>query len=128
MDSWALARSLISARTRITTIPTCFSVHGLGKKLGRQIEIDAARTTGDGRANGTRHTDTDVLGVVGRIPDVDTALLVLWGICCLDGLTPHTDYWLDPGVPGSLTSAKPSENGRLVLHHCLLYTSPSPRD
>ena len=60
---------------------------------------------------------TDVLGVVGRIPDEDTALLVLWGICCLDGLTPHTDYWLDPGVPGGLTPTKPGENGRLVLHH-----------
>ncbi len=60
---------------------------------------------------------TDTLGVVGKIPDDNTALLVLWGICCLEGLTDHTDYWLDPGIPGGLTPVKPSENARLVLHH-----------
>lgn len=61
--------------------------------------------------------DTDTLAVVGRIPDDDTALLVLWGVFCLDGLTPHTDYWLDPVSPGFLTATKPIENPRLVLHH-----------
>lgn len=61
--------------------------------------------------------DTDTLAVVGRIPDVNTALLILWGVFCLDGLTDHTDYWLDPGVPGMLTPTKPTENPRLVLHH-----------
>jgi hypothetical protein len=60
---------------------------------------------------------TDTLAVVGRIPDEDTALLVLWGICCLQNLEPHTDYWLDPTTPGALTPIKPSENPRLVLHH-----------
>lgn len=61
--------------------------------------------------------DADTLAVVGRIPDANTALLVLWGVFCLDGLTDHTDYWLDPGVPGMLTLTKPTENPRLVLHH-----------
>jgi hypothetical protein len=61
--------------------------------------------------------DTDTLAVVGRIPDANTALLVLWGVFCLEGLTDHTDYWLDPGVPGMLTPTKPTENPRLVLHH-----------
>jgi len=61
--------------------------------------------------------DTDTLAVVGRIPDDDSALLVLWGVFCLDGLTPHTDYWLDPVAPGFLTATKPSEHPRLVLHH-----------
>jgi hypothetical protein len=60
---------------------------------------------------------TDTLAVVGRIPDADTALLVLWGICCLEDLAPHTDYWLDPTTPGALTPVKPSEAPRLVLHH-----------
>jgi hypothetical protein len=60
---------------------------------------------------------TDTLAVVGRIPDEDTALLVLWGICCLENLAPHTDYWLDPTTPGALTPIKPSEHPRLVLHH-----------
>ncbi len=60
---------------------------------------------------------TDTLAVVGRIPDADTALLVLWGICCIENLAPHTDYWLDPVAPGALTSVKPSESPRLVLHH-----------
>ena len=60
---------------------------------------------------------TDTLAVVGRIPDADTALLVLWGICCIENLAPHTDYWLDPVVPGALTATKPSETPRLVLHH-----------
>jgi hypothetical protein len=61
--------------------------------------------------------DTDTMAVVGRIPDANTALLVLWGVFCLEGLTDHTDYWLDPGVPGMLTPTKPTENPRLVLHH-----------
>ncbi len=61
--------------------------------------------------------DTDTLAVVGRIPDDDSALLVLWGVFCLDGLTPHTDYWLDPVAPGALTATKPATNPRLVLHH-----------
>ncbi len=61
--------------------------------------------------------DTDTLAVVGRIPDADTALLVLWGLLCLDGLEDHTDYWLDPQVPGTLTSTRPSEAPRLILHH-----------
>ena len=61
--------------------------------------------------------DTDTLAVVGRIPDANTALLVLWGVFCLDGLTDHTDYWLDPGVPGMLTPTKPTGEPRLVLHH-----------
>jgi hypothetical protein len=61
--------------------------------------------------------DLDVLAVVGRIPDEDTALLVLWGVFCLEGLTPHTDYWLDPIAPGALTATKPATNPRLVLHH-----------
>jgi len=61
--------------------------------------------------------DTDTLAVVGRIPDVNTALLVLWGVFCLEGLTDHTDYWLDTSVPGMLTPTKPTENPRLVLHH-----------
>jgi hypothetical protein len=60
---------------------------------------------------------TDTLAVVGRIPDEDTALIVLWGICCLENLAPHTDYWLDPTTPGALTPIKPSETPRLVLHH-----------
>jgi len=60
---------------------------------------------------------TDILAVVGRISDTDTALLVLWGICCLENLAPHTDYWLDPVAPGALTAIKPSETPRLVLHH-----------
>ncbi|MBA2481223.1 MAG: hypothetical protein H0V44_11220 [Planctomycetes bacterium] len=54
--------------------------------------------------------------MVGRIPDEDTALLVLWGLCCLDDLAPHTDYWLDPVVPGALTPVKPTEDPRLILH------------
>lgn len=61
--------------------------------------------------------DTDTLAVVGQIPDDDHALLVLWGLFCLDGLAPHTDYWLDPVVPGALTVTKPASNPRLVLHH-----------
>ncbi len=61
--------------------------------------------------------DTDTLAVVGRIPDANTALLVLWGVFCLEGLTDHSDYWLDPGVPGMLTLTKPTESPRLVLHH-----------
>jgi hypothetical protein len=60
---------------------------------------------------------TDTLGVVGKIPDNDTALVVLWGILCLDGLDPHTDYWLDPAIPGGTTATKPTDNARLVLHH-----------
>jgi len=60
---------------------------------------------------------TDTLAVVGRIPDPDTALLVLWGLCCLDDLTDHTDYWLDPAIPGTLTAVKPASNPHLVLHH-----------
>ncbi len=60
---------------------------------------------------------TDTLAVVGRIPDANTALLVLWGVFCLDGLTAHTDYWLDPVAPGMLTPTKPASNPRLVLHH-----------
>jgi hypothetical protein len=62
---------------------------------------------------------TDMLGVVGKIPDADRALVVLWGICCLDGLTDHADYWLDPTIPGALTDTKPSDNARLVLHHAV---------
>ena len=60
---------------------------------------------------------TDTLAVVGKIPDDDTALLVLWGVLCLEGLQPHTDYWLDPATPGALTATKPSAAPRLVLHH-----------
>jgi hypothetical protein len=60
---------------------------------------------------------SDLLGVVGAIPDANTALVVLWGIVCLDGLEPHTDYWLDPAVPGGLTTTKPDTAPRLVLHH-----------
>ena len=38
-------------------------VQNLGKKFGRQIEIDAARAAGDGRADRARHADADVRGM-----------------------------------------------------------------
>ncbi|MBA2480904.1 MAG: hypothetical protein H0V44_09590, partial [Planctomycetes bacterium] len=74
---------------------------------GGAWDLADAAVTGDG----------DELAVVGRIPDADAALLVLWGICCLDGLAAHTDYWLDPAVPGTLTPTKPGTDARLILHH-----------
>ena len=38
-------------------------VHDLREQLGRQIEIDAARTAGHGRADRARHADADVGGM-----------------------------------------------------------------
>jgi hypothetical protein len=38
-------------------------VHQLGEKLGRQVEIDAAWTAGNGGADRPRHADTDVRGM-----------------------------------------------------------------
>ena len=38
-------------------------VHYLREKLGRQVEIDAARAAGNGGADGARHADADVGGV-----------------------------------------------------------------
>ena len=38
-------------------------VHHLREQLGRQIEIDAARTAGNGRADRARHADADVCGM-----------------------------------------------------------------
>ena len=38
-------------------------VHHLSEKLGRQIEIDAARTAGNGGADRARHADADVGGM-----------------------------------------------------------------
>ena len=40
-----------------------FRIHHLREKLGRQIEIDAARTAGHGCANSARHADADVGGM-----------------------------------------------------------------
>ena len=40
-----------------------FRIHDLAEKLGRQVEIDAARAAGDGGANGARHADADVGGM-----------------------------------------------------------------
>jgi hypothetical protein len=62
-------------------------------------------------------TSTEILGCVGKVIDDDAFLLVLWGVFCLDSLADHTDYWLDPTTPGSLTVTKPATNARLVLHH-----------
>ena len=38
-------------------------VHGLGEEFGRQVEIDAAGSAGDGGADGARDGDADVGGV-----------------------------------------------------------------
>ena len=44
-------------------LPSRFRVHRLREQLGRQVEIDAARTAGDGSADRPRHAHADVLGV-----------------------------------------------------------------
>ena len=38
-------------------------IHHLTEKLGRQVEVDAARTAGHGGADGARHAGADVLRV-----------------------------------------------------------------
>lgn len=81
---------------------------------------DVVRWTGTAweLANGATVADIDALGVIGRIADDDTVFVVLWGLCCVDGLLPHTDYWLDATILGGLTPVKPTATvARLVLHH-----------
>src|SRR5207302_740902 len=58
-------------------LPSCFRVDRLRKQLGRQVEIDAARTTGESSADRPRHAHADVLGV----QDAERGLGVRPGDC-----------------------------------------------
>lgn len=86
---------------KVTQVSHGWSVGTAVIKVGSDFVLtDTDLTTGN--------IDTDAVpGVVGKIIDDDTALVVFFGLMCLEGLTEYSVYYLST-TPGGTTATKPT--------------------